>query len=112
MHGGAVVAEDAGRGQLAGPGAATDLVIGLEHGDVDARARQGDRVREAVRPRADHDGGAHVAGEGSGAAGGSGSDWRCSTSTGKSHDPPSHGCASAMSRTLIDPSSINPVAAS
>ncbi len=59
MDRGAVVVQDAGHGQLAGPRATADRVLGLQHRDAHARAGQLDRAREAVRPGADDDRVAH-----------------------------------------------------
>ncbi len=66
----AVVVQDTGQGQLAGAGAAADVVGRLEHGDVEAVLGQPDGGGEPVRARADHDGGAH-----------------CPTSTVLGHEP-------------------------
>ena len=102
---GAVVVEDAGDRELAGPRASPDRLRRLEHGDADAGAGQLNRAGEPVGPRPDDDRVAH-AGSGRTRSGGP------VTSTGKSQDSSSQGRRSTMSATFTQPSSIRPVAAS
>ena len=60
VSGRALVVKQAGKGQLAGAGAASQRVGRLQHGHVDALGRQGEGGSEPVGPAADHDCAGHA----------------------------------------------------
>ena len=108
MHGRALVVQHPGHGQLARPRAAADPVVSLEHGHLDALARERDSGGQPVRAGAHYDGAAHARAVAAGAVSFRG--W--TTSTGKSNEPSSHGPRLTISATSTQPSSSSPVAAS
>ena len=118
VGGRAVIVEQPGHGQLAGPRAATDPVLGLEHRHLDAIARQLHRGGEPIGPRADDDrlaqGLAEYPGDFVPPTGRDSSRATAppSTTTGKSKDSSSHGWLVTMSFTAIVPSSSRPSTAS
>src|SRR4051812_7365262 len=114
MGGRAVVVEQPGHRQLAGPRAAPDAVLGLEHRHAHAVAREFDSAGEPVGPRADDDRFAQRLGEYRGDSepptgrGASRPIAPPSTTTGKSKNSSSHGWLVTMSLTATVPSSSRP----
>ncbi len=123
MEAGAVVDEQPQPHRVARRGATADLVGGLEDGDVDAVARQGQAGSEPVGPAADHDGCGHGATR---SLSGSGPRWasprgrrRSGLVQARRQDTVSgmgplgsQGCSLTASRTSHDPRSMTPRAAS